>query len=123
MNTLQKDKKYVWHPFSSLQEKYPPLLVESAKDCKLVLEDGTEIIDAVSSWWTNIHGHGNPELLNVLTEQALSLDHVIFAGFTHRPAVELSENLIQITENNFSKVFFSDDGSTAVEVGLKLALQ
>lgn len=123
MNTLQKDKKYVWHPFSSLQEKYPPLLVDSAKECKLILKDGTEIIDAVSSWWTNIHGHGNPELLNVLTEQALHLDHVIFAGFTHKPAIDLSENLIKITGNNFSKVFFSDDGSTAVEVGLKLALQ
>lgn len=123
MNLLQKDKAYVWHPFSSLQEKYPPLLVKSAKGCKLILDDGTEVIDAVSSWWTNIHGHGNPELLNVLTKQALELDHVIFAGFTHAPAVTLSENLIKITGDNFSKVFFSDDGSTAVEVGLKLALQ
>jgi adenosylmethionine---8-amino-7-oxononanoate aminotransferase len=117
------DKKYVWHPFSPLKEKYDPLLVTSAKGCTLFLKDGRELIDAVSSWWTNIHGHGNEELLAVLTQQALTLDHVIFAGFTHQPAAQLAQNLIQVTNHQFKKVFFSDDGSTAVEVGLKLALQ
>lgn len=87
------------------------------------MEDGTEILDAVSSWWTNIHGHGNEELVSVLTQQALELDHVIFAGFTHQPAVTIAERIIKATNHCFEKVFFSDDGSTAVEVGMKLALQ
>lgn len=123
MNWLEKDTAHIWHPFSSLKEQYKPLMIKKAKDCTLTLEDDSEIIDAVSSWWTNIHGHGNEALANAIHQQALSVDHVIFAGFTHKPAIELAENLIRITENNFSKVFFSDDGSTAVEVGLKIALQ
>jgi adenosylmethionine---8-amino-7-oxononanoate aminotransferase len=123
MNWLEKDTAHIWHPFSSLKEQYSPLMIKKAKDCTLTTEDDSEIIDAVSSWWTNIHGHANEELANAIYQQSLAVDHVIFAGFTHRPAIELAENLIRITENNFSKVFFSDDGSTAVEVGLKIALQ
>lgn len=120
---LEDDKKYVWHPFTSLREKYEYLPVKSAKNCTLTLNDGTEILDAVSSWWTNIHGHGNEELAEVVHKQILNLDHVIFAGFTHEPAVQLAKDLVSATKNTFSKAFFSDDGSTAVEVGLKLALQ
>lgn len=123
MSWLIKDEKYLWHPFTSLQEKKMPLLVKKAKDCTIYLENGDELIDAVSSWWTNIHGHGNEELVKVLTDQAQNLDHVIFAGFTHKPAISLAENLLRITGYSFSKVFLSDDGSTAVEVGLKIALQ
>jgi adenosylmethionine-8-amino-7-oxononanoate aminotransferase len=123
MNLLDLDQQYLWHPFTALKEKYPPLLVEKAQGCELLLADGRTIIDAVSSWWTNIHGHGNKDLLEVIQNQALTIDHVIFAGFTHKPAIELAQKLILATENNFSKVFYSDDGSTAVEVGLKMALQ
>lgn len=120
---LEDDKKHVWHPFTSLKEKYEYLPVKSAKDCTLTLDNGTEILDAVSSWWTNIHGHGNKELADVVHKQVLNLDHVIFAGFTHEPAVQLAKNLVSATNDTFSKAFFSDDGSTAVEVALKLALQ
>lgn len=123
LNTLESDKKYTWHPFTSLREKIQPLPIKKAKACTLYLEDGTQILDAVSSWWTNIHGHGNEELVHVLTQQALELDHVIFAGFTHQPAVGIAQQIIQATDHCFEKVFFSDDGSTAVEVGMKLALQ
>jgi adenosylmethionine---8-amino-7-oxononanoate aminotransferase len=123
VNWIQKDKEVVWHPFTSLKEKYPVLLVEKADKCTIHLENGKELIDAVSSWWTNIHGHANKELINVLSTQAAQIDHVIFAGYTHKPAIQLAMNLLRVTENNFKKVFFSDDGSTAVEVGLKIALQ
>ena len=123
ISLVEDDNKYIWHPFSSLKEKYEPLPVKSAKACTVYTEDGTEILDAVSSWWTNIHGHGNEELAEVLSKQALQLDHVIFAGFTHKPAVQLAKGLIGATNDTFARAFFSDDGSTAVEVGLKLALQ
>ena len=123
MNWIEKDKEMVWHPFTPLKEKYPSLLVEKTKDCSVFLEDGTCLIDAVSSWWTNIHGHACEELISTLSQQAAQIDHVIFAGFTHKPAIELASNLLRVTQNNFKKVFFSDDGSTAVEVGLKIALQ
>ncbi|HOX82853.1 MAG TPA: adenosylmethionine--8-amino-7-oxononanoate transaminase [Chryseolinea sp.] len=117
------DKKLIWHPFTSLMSDVEPLLIQSAEGIYLTTDDGRKIIDAVSSWWVNLHGHSNPVIAKAIAEQALKLEHVIFAGFTHEPAITLAKNLISILPNNQSKIFFSDNGSTAVEVGLKMAYQ
>ena len=89
----------------------------------LELADGRRLLDAISSWWTILHGHARPELIEAMTRQAQQLDHVLFAGFTHEPAVELAERLVELAPGPLSRVFFSDDGSTAVEVALKAAYQ
>lgn len=114
---------YIWHPFTQMKTSAPPLHVVSAKDCTLYTADGKSYIDAIASWWVNIHGHCNASIADAITEQAKTLEHVIFAGFTHTPAIHLSEQLIQILPAHFAKVFFSDDGSTSVEVALKMAIQ
>jgi len=122
-NWLEKDKQNIWHPFTPLIGSADPIMVTSAKGVYLNTNDGRKIIDAVSSWWTNLHGHANPHIANAIAQQANNLEHVIFAGFTHEPAIKLSENLLTILPENQSKIFFSDNGSTAVEVGIKMALQ
>jgi adenosylmethionine-8-amino-7-oxononanoate aminotransferase len=120
---LQKDKKFIWHPFTPLQGGFDPILITSASGVYLHTADNKKIIDAVSSWWVNLHGHSNPVIAKAIAEQALVLEHVIFAGFTHPPAIRLAENLLKILPANQSKLFFSDNGSTAVEVALKMAIQ
>jgi adenosylmethionine-8-amino-7-oxononanoate aminotransferase len=119
----QRDKEFIWHPFTSLENNLPAIPVLSAKGVYLFTEDGKKIIDAVSSWWVNIHGHGHPVLAKAVYDQALKMEHVIFAGFTHAPAIALAERLIGILPGGQKKIFFSDNGSTAVEVGIKMALQ
>lgn len=120
---FQKDKDLIWHPFAPLQNPFDYIPLESAKGVYLHTKEGKQIIDAVSSWWVNIHGHSNEELAKAIYDQALQMEHVIFAGFTHEPAVKLAENLMTILPDSFSKVFFSDNGSTAIEVALKMAFQ
>lgn len=100
-----------------------PLLVRHGKGAHLELEDGRKIVDCISSWWVNLHGHGNADIAKAIYDQALELEHVIFAGFTHSPAIELATSLIQVLDNQFTRVFFSDNGSTSVEVALKMAYQ
>lgn len=121
----QTDKNYVWHPFTQhgLVKNHP--IVTRAKDSILWMGE-KKVIDAVSSWWVNILGHCHPEISQALKQQVDQLEHVVFAGLTHQPAIELSEKLIQITRKKgckLDKVFFSDNGSTAVEVALKMAHQ
>lgn len=124
MSELQRrDRSVVWHPYTQHGIEDAPLAVRSAHEATLVLDDGREIIDAISSWWTSLHGHGRPELVTAMKAQAETLDHVLFAGATHEPAVALAEKLVAIAPRGLSRVFFSDDGSTAVEVALKIALQ
>lgn len=124
MNNLEeRDKKAIWHPFTPLLQDLPLLPVTRAKGAYLYTEDGQEILDAISSWWVNLHGHGNEYIAEAVSKQARELEHVIFAGFTHEPAVKLAEGLLQILPANQAKIFFSDNGSTAVEVALKMALQ
>ncbi|MCA6367455.1 MAG: adenosylmethionine--8-amino-7-oxononanoate transaminase [Cytophagales bacterium] len=123
MTLLEKDKNYIWHPFTPLEVEEDPIVIESAQGVYLYTADGKKIIDAVSSWWVNLHGHSNPVIAKAISEQAGKLEHVIFAGFTHEPAITLAENLLSVLPKNQSKIFFSDDGSTAVEVGLKMAMQ
>ncbi len=123
IDLLTKDRQYVWHPFTPLVGSEDNLLVSSAKGAKLHLEDGRVIIDAIASWWVNLHGHANPHIARAIARQAQSLEHVMFAGFTHEPAIQLAGNLLSVLPDNQDKVFFSDNGSTSVEVALKMALQ
>lgn len=118
-----RDRKYVWHPFTQIQTAPEPIVVTRAKDTILFSEDGKEYIDCNSSWWVNVHGHGNEHIANAVAEQVIKLDHVIFAGVTHPKAIELSERVAELLPQQLQKVFFSDDGSTAVEVALKMAFQ
>jgi adenosylmethionine-8-amino-7-oxononanoate aminotransferase len=117
------DKKNIWHPFTSLEGSPEPIVIEHAEGIYLHTPDGRKIMDAISSWWVNLHGHSHPEIAKAVAQQAKKLEHVIFAGFTHEPAIKLSENLLSILPANFSKIFYSDNGSTAVEVALKMAMQ
>jgi len=117
------EEHYIWHPFTQMKTAAAPLHVVKAKDCTLFTADGRQYIDAISSWWVNIHGHCNEAIANAIAAQAKALEHVIFAGITHTPAIELSKKLIGMLPGNFSKIFFSDDGSTSVEVALKMAIQ
>ncbi len=124
MDDLQViDRKNIWHPFTPLAGAADPIRIESAEGVYLHTHDGRKIIDAVSSWWVNLHGHSNKVIAAAIAEQALKLEHVIFAGFTHEPAITLSTNLLSILPGNQTKIFFSDNGSTAVEVAVKMALQ
>ncbi len=122
-NELEKDKKYVWHPFTQMLTAKEPLHIVRAKDALLFDSDGKSYIDANSSWWVNVHGHGNEHIGQAISEQFSQLDHVIFAGATHPQAIKLSERLTNILPTDLTKVFFSDDGSTSVEVALKMAFQ
>jgi adenosylmethionine-8-amino-7-oxononanoate aminotransferase len=120
---VERDARCIWHPFTQIQLADPPLPVVSARGSRLVLDDGRELIDGISSWWCNTHGHGHPELVRAALSQMQTLDHVIFAGFTHEPAVCLAEELLAALPHRFDKVFFTDNGSSAIEVALKMAVQ
>ena len=120
---IAKDKQLVWHPFTPLIGSEENLVITRAEEARLYTEDGRVIIDAIASWWVNLHGHGNPHIAAAIAKQAKKLEHVMFAGFTHEPAIQLAENLISVLPGNQDKVFFSDNGSTAVEVALKMAMQ
>jgi adenosylmethionine-8-amino-7-oxononanoate aminotransferase len=122
-NLAQRDAAVIWHPFTQHQIEPISIPITHGEGVYLVDADGKKYIDAISSWWVNIHGHGHPYLAQKIYEQALKLEQVIFAGFTHEPAIQLSERLLGHLPNNFQKVFFSDNGSTAVEVAIKMALQ
>lgn len=120
---VARDARVTWHPYTQHGSDPAPLPVAAARGAKLILSDGRELIDAISSWWTCLHGHGQPELLEALARQARTLDHVLFAGATHEPAVALAEALLSVVPQGLERVFYSDDGSTAVEVALKIVLQ
>jgi len=113
----------IWHPFTNSALDLPPLLVEKAEGVYLHTKDGRKILDAISSWWVNLHGHANPRIAAAIAGQARKLEHVILAGFTHDAAEELAARLRKWTAPELTHLFFSDDGSTAVEVALKIAVQ
>lgn len=123
MSLLEKDQRYIWHPFTQMKTAAPPLPIVRGEGTVLIDEEGNEYIDAVSSWWVNLHGHAHPYIAERIAEQARRLEHVIFAGFTHPPAVELAERLVGILPDGQARVFFSDNGSTAVEIAIKMAIQ
>jgi len=113
----------IWHPFTNSALDPAPIEIERAEGVWLHAKDGRKIIDAVSSWWVNIHGHANPRIAAAIADQAGKMEHVILAGFTHEPAEELAARLRKWVAPELTHLFFSDDGSTAVEVALKLAVQ
>jgi adenosylmethionine-8-amino-7-oxononanoate aminotransferase len=123
MNLSEKDQLYNWHPYT--QHKTTGLLPAIVKGEGALLwdENGKEYIDAIASWWVNPYGHSNKVIAEAIYKQLTTLEHVLFGGFTNKPAVELAEKLLSILPNNQKKLFFSDNGSTAVEVALKAALQ
>lgn len=122
---LALDLAHVWHPFTQMKvhEVDPPVPVIGGEGCDLLLADGNRVLDGISSWWTCLHGHSHPRLMGALERQAGRLDHVIFAGFTHEPAIELVARLRPKLPPTLTRAFFSDNGSTAVEVALKMAFQ
>lgn len=123
LSLSDRDKKLIWHPYTSQKYAPDPIPIIKGEGIWLVDERGNRYIDAISSWWVNIHGHAHPHIARKIYEQALRLEQVIFAGFTHEPAVELAERLIKILPGSFSKIFYSDNGSTATEVAVKMGLQ
>lgn len=118
-----EDSSPIWQPFTQMKTSPPPLKVLKGQGVMLELEDGRQIVDCISSWWVTIHGHSHPALANALYQQAQQLEHVIFAGFTHEPAEQLARKLLTHLPESLTRVFFSDNGSTAVEVALKMAYQ
>lgn len=122
---LKTDLKYIWHPYTQMKEalNLPPVLIERAQGIKLYDADGNFYYDTISSWWCNVHGHNHPQIKEAISKQVNLLEHVLFAGFTHKPAIELSRKLIELTNHKFNRVFFSDNGSTSVEVALKISFQ
>ncbi|RZA00507.1 MAG: adenosylmethionine--8-amino-7-oxononanoate transaminase [Sphingobacteriaceae bacterium] len=123
MSLAERDLKVIWHPYTQMKTAGPHIPIVRGEGACLYGEDGKKYIDAVSSWWVNIHGHANAYIAQKVAEQLTKLEHVIFAGFTHEPAVELAERLLAILPNNQQKAFYSDNGSTAVEVAIKMCLQ
>ncbi len=122
-NLINRDKNTIWHPFTQHGIEQTAIPIKYAKDASLFTVDNFEIVDCISSWWTITHGHNNTVLNDALKNQIDTLSHVMFAGFTHEPAVNLAEKLLALTDYHFSKVFYADNGSSAVEVALKLAYQ
>jgi adenosylmethionine---8-amino-7-oxononanoate aminotransferase len=120
---VARDSAVVWHPYTQMLTRPDPLPVVRASGVYLYTEDGRRILDGISSWWVNIHGHSHPVLNGALAGQAGRLEHVMFAGCTHEPAVRLAERLLALLPDRLRRVFYSDNGSTAVEVALKMAHQ
>ena len=123
MNFSQRDKKHNWHPYTQHKTVADFPAIVKGKDALLWDENGKEYIDAIASWWVNPFGHSNKVMADAIYEQLTTLEHVLFGGFTHNKAVELSEKLMEILPSNQKKIFYSDNGSTAVEVAIKVALQ
>ncbi|MBL4657045.1 MAG: aminotransferase class III-fold pyridoxal phosphate-dependent enzyme, partial [Flavobacteriales bacterium] len=119
MSLAERDLKVLWHPYTQMKTMAPPIVITKGEGVWLYDEENNKYLDAISSWWVNSHGHGNPHIAEKVAEQVKKLEHVIFAGFTHPGAVELGERLIQKLPANQSNIFYSDNGSTAVEVALK----
>jgi adenosylmethionine---8-amino-7-oxononanoate aminotransferase len=113
----------IWHPYTQEATEAAPLYIERGEGAHLYTRDGRRLIDAISSWWVNIHGHGHPAIAEAVAAQARKMEHVIFAGFTHEPAEELAGRLAAIVPASLDRLFFSDNGSTAVEVAIKMAVQ
>ncbi len=123
MSWSKRDQSILWHPYTQMKTADAPQAVVRAKGCTLFTETGETLLDGISSWWVNLHGHSHPEITRRVSEQLAILEHVLFAGFTHPPAIELAERLLRTLPANQTHVFYSDNGSTSVEIALKMALQ
>ena len=123
MTLLEKDQKYLWHPYTQHKTAAAPVVISKGEGAFLWDENGKEYIDAIASWWVNPFGHSNKFIADAVYKQLTTLEHVLFGGFTHEPAILVAEKLMEILPSNQQKIFFSDNGSTAVEVAIKVALQ
>lgn len=125
-NWINDDLTYIWHPFTQMKQyegEDKPICIVRGEGIYIEDIDGNRYMDSVSSWWVNSLGHANPRLAKALYEQACTIEQVIFAGFTHKPAISLAKTLVSMVNNNLTHVFYSDNGSTAIEVALKMAYQ
>ena len=122
-NLAERDRAVIWHPFTQMQTASLPIPIIRGEGSVLYGADGRQYLDMISSWWVNLYGHAHPYIAQRVSEQLTTLEHVIFADFTHQPAVELAERLLAILPQNQARIFYSDNGSTAVEVALKMAFQ
>ncbi len=122
---MQEDLKYIFHPCTQMKdhEKLPLIPIQKGKKAYIYDYNGNKYLDCISSWWVNLFGHSNKYINQKLSNQANTLEHTIFAGFTHKPAIDLARRLVNLTPKNLEKVFFADNGSSAVEISLKMAFQ
>ncbi|MDO8316384.1 MAG: adenosylmethionine--8-amino-7-oxononanoate transaminase [Flavobacterium sp.] len=123
MNLTERDGQYLWHPYTQHKTAALPIAIKKGKGSLLWDENNKEYIDAIASWWVNPYGHSNTFIADAIYKQLTTLEHVLFGGFTHEPAILVAEKLMEILPKNQQKIFFSDNGSTAVEVAIKVALQ
>ena len=123
MPTNDFDHQHLWHPYASLPPTYPNIVIDHAEGIYIITQDGTRLIDGMSSWWASVHGYNHPVLNAAMTHQLGKMAHVMFGGLTHQPAIDLGEKLLSIVPAGLDAVFYADSGSIAVEVALKMALQ
>ena len=123
MTLQERDQKHLWHPYTQHKTAAVPIAIKKGEGALLWDENNKEYIDAIASWWVNPFGHSNPFIADAIYKQLTTLEHVLFGGFTHEPAIVLAEKLMEILPKNQEKLFFTDNGSTAVEVAIKVALQ
>ena len=123
MTLIERDRQHIWHPYTQHKTAALPIAITKGEGALLWDENQKEYIDAIASWWVNPYGHSNKFIADAIYKQLTTLEHVLFGGFTHEPAIVLAEKLLAILPSNQKKVFFSDNGSTSVEVAIKVALQ
>lgn len=120
---LDFDRAHIWHPYTSMRRPLPVYPVRAARGCRLILEDGRELVDGMASWWTAIHGYNHPDLNRAAEGQLEQMAHVMFGGLTHAPAVSLSRRLVALSPEGLERVFLCDSGSVSVEAAIKMAIQ
>src|SRR5579884_3871940 len=123
MKWLDEGLRHIWLPYAQMKTTAPPLPVVGAEGCRIRLADGRELIDGISSWWTACHGYRHPHIEKAVKHQLETLPHIMFGGLVHGPGLTLARRLADIAPASLTRVFFSDSGSVAVEVALKMALQ